>query len=55
MGNRPAYSTTAFATDSAPTRSVKPAASAGVRGRHCLAEPEPLVGSSAARDPRRVA
>jgi hypothetical protein len=27
------------------TRSVSPAAMAGVRGRHCLAEPLPWVGS----------
>jgi len=27
------------------TRSVSPAAMAGVQGRHCVAEPVPLVGT----------
>jgi hypothetical protein len=31
------------------TRSANPAAIAGVRARHCLAAPMPLVGSNSAR------
>jgi hypothetical protein len=37
------------------TRSVSPAAIAGVQGRHCLAEPVPLVGSSWGNGRRKLA
>jgi hypothetical protein len=37
------------------TRSVRPAAIAGVHGRHSFAEPLPLVGSGAARGKRTLA
>ena len=37
------------------TRSVSPAAIAGVRGRHCVAEPVPLVGRGCGNGMRRLA
>jgi hypothetical protein len=37
------------------TRSVSPAAIAGVRGRHCVAEPVPWVGKSWGNGTRRLA
>jgi len=35
--------------------SVNPAAIAGVQGRHCFAEPVPLVGSGCVRGWRKLA
>ena len=40
---------------SVQTWSVSPAAMAGVRGRHCLAEPVPLVGTGCGRGRRKLA
>jgi hypothetical protein len=37
------------------TRSVSPAAIAGVRGRHCVVEPVPLVGRGWGNGTRRLA
>jgi len=37
------------------TWSVRPAAMAGVQGRHCFAEPVPLVGSGCGRGWRKLA
>jgi hypothetical protein len=37
------------------TRSVSPAAMAGVHGRHCWAEPMPWVGTGCAKDWRKLA
>ena len=37
------------------TRSVSPAAIAGVRGRHCVAEPVPWVGRGCGNGTRRLA
>jgi hypothetical protein len=39
---------------SVQTWSVSPAAMAGVQGRHCLAEPVPLVGSGCAKGWRKL-
>jgi len=36
------------------TWSVNPAAMAGVQGRHCVAEPPPVVGSGCGKDRRKL-